>query len=931
MKNPLKGIARFFRRKVSATTRIIIQNTGGAVVWTPQDYENFAKESYLKNVISYRCIDIISKSVASVPWVIKKKMANGETRDFPDHPLVALLHRPNPDTSWASLMVQTICYILLSGNNFYERITTETGGEKGRIKEIYALRPDRMRILTDQVRGIVTGYQYTVGSREVNWKRDNITGECDILHIKSFHPTDDFWGASVTEPASKEIDTANEATRWNKKVLENEGRPGLVFTVGGFLTDEQYDRLEKQLKEEHGGADNARKNLIVEGEKATVVPYGWNPSELDFLEGSRELNRRIAFAYGVPPMLVGIPGDNTFCLPYHSQIMTERGNVSIGEIKEGDKVFSFNTEGKIQLKEVLLQRKTGTKRLYRIETKNREIEATENHPILVRREFIDENKEKDYYLEYVPVRNLVEGDVLVQVKNLPEIVKEDKVQEEEAELLGFILGDGYITHCVKISDGKGYKRGGRVNLAIPEGTSYGNHYISLLEKYTENKAIRNDRCVSCAGNKYIERLISLGIEGNAHTKRLPQWVFESKKVIRLAFLRGIIDSDGSIDKNGRMSITLCNKELIQDLWHLCISCGLQVKKRVYRYICTRLPNGKEKYCHCYSFMISRAEDVLLIGTYTEKYHSRIKNNLGKIKKGGLLSTGGNQSEERILGLMDYQYVQYSKVKGIFPLFDEDVYDIEVKDNHNFIAEGILVHNSNYKEARMAFWEDTIIFFLNLLKEEFSNWLFPKGSAYFIDYDLNNIPALAPKREKVWEMLERADFLRLNEKRKMVGFEEDREGDVLLVPSNMMPVETADVMSDTAQELRRTERENQQDEQQNQQQEQSQEGQEKPTTIHSVEGLKEIDLSQDSIDSCDCMSEEEKPYANEFACRLKDPSQYDRFTRKNNAGKVDGKRIDFIYGIKGTKVEIQAIRYPKKSWTRQTARKHCQSHKPILFE
>jgi hypothetical protein len=41
---------------------------------------------------------------------------------------------------------------------------------------------------------------------------------------------------------------------------------------------------------------------------------------------------------------------------------------------------------------------------------------------------------------------------------------------------------------------------------------------------------------------------------------------------------------------------------------------------------------------------------------------------------------------------------------------------------------------------------------------------------------------------------------------------------------------------------------------------------------------------------DTTPDEEKPYPNEHACRLKDPGQYDSFRRKNNAAKHDGRQM-----------------------------------------
>lgn len=73
-----------------------------------------------------------------------------------------------------------------------------------------------------------------------------------------------------------------------------------------------------------------------------------------------------------------------------------------------------------------------------------------------------------------------------------------------------------------------------------------------------------------------------------------------------------------------------------------------------------------------------------------------------------------------------------------------------------------------------------------------------------------------------------------------------------------------------------------------------------------------------------------PFPNEHAARLKDPDQYDSFARKNNEG---GEGIDFIYGIKDGKSELQAIRFDKTRFTTQEAKAWLKSHdfEPILFE
>lgn len=68
----------------------------------------------------------------------------------------------------------------------------------------------------------------------------------------------------------------------------------------------------------------------------------------------------------------------------------------------------------------------------------------------------------------------------------------------------------------------------------------------------------------------------------------------------------------------------------------------------------------------------------------------------------------------------------------------------------------------------------------------------------------------------------------------------------------------------------------------------------------------------------------KPYPNEHSCRLQSPDKYDRFARKNCAAEHEDKCIDFIFGIKEDKSELQAMRYKKDIWTVDDAKSHCQS-------
>lgn len=305
------GAKRIFRIRGKESFRSYSTSSGyGPASWTPRNYENFANETYLKNVIAFRCIDEIAKATASVPWGLFNEKKSGTLERVYEHDMSELIKRPNPEESFEYLMLKWQAFLLMAGNSFLRRVSPLTRNQDI-PKELYVLRPDRMEIINPD--GYLQGFKYIVDGRPIEWEVDPITQQCDVLQYKLFHPTDDWWGASITESVAREVDTLNEQVEWNKKLLENEGRPGMILTFVGNLSPRMFEYYEKALKDKFSGAENAGRNMILEGEAGTKAePYGWSPTDLDFLEGGRELARRICNGYNVPPQILGIPGDNKY-------------------------------------------------------------------------------------------------------------------------------------------------------------------------------------------------------------------------------------------------------------------------------------------------------------------------------------------------------------------------------------------------------------------------------------------------------------------------------------------------------------------------------------------------------------------------------------------------------------------------------------------
>ncbi|MCB1887771.1 MAG: phage portal protein, partial [Rhodocyclaceae bacterium] len=157
-------------------------------------------------------------------------------------------------------------------------------------------------------------YEYSVGGRKHAF--DVSEGVPSVCHIKSFHPQDDHYGLSPMQAAASALDVHNSASAWSKALLDNAARPsGAIVYHGsdgqGTLTPDQYDRLLSEMEAYHIGARNAGRPMLLEG-GLDWKPMGFSPSDMEFQKTKEAAAREIATAFGVPPMLIGIPGDATY-------------------------------------------------------------------------------------------------------------------------------------------------------------------------------------------------------------------------------------------------------------------------------------------------------------------------------------------------------------------------------------------------------------------------------------------------------------------------------------------------------------------------------------------------------------------------------------------------------------------------------------------
>lgn len=261
----------------------------------PAGYEAQVREGYLRNPVAQRAVKLVSESLASAPMLVSD-------------PAIATMLAAR---SGGQALAETIAAnLLLNGNAFVQLLTDADGN----LRELFALRPERVTIEPD-ARGWPVACRYGVGDQLTRLMLDDPDKRPQIVHLKAFNPLDDHYGLGALAAASGPIAIHNAATRWNKALLDNAARPSgaLVYDPGdgSVLSADQFERLRGEIEASFQGSGNAGRPMLLDGGLKWQA-LSLTPADMDFVGLKANAAREIALAFGVPPMLLGLPGDNTY-------------------------------------------------------------------------------------------------------------------------------------------------------------------------------------------------------------------------------------------------------------------------------------------------------------------------------------------------------------------------------------------------------------------------------------------------------------------------------------------------------------------------------------------------------------------------------------------------------------------------------------------
>jgi HK97 family phage portal protein len=280
----------------------------------PQSYETRVRAAYLANPVAQRAVRLVAESVAWAPIyadqggpLIREETPPPRIARFPSlrnrgEDLVGLVP--------PGLLEIVATQLLLHGNAFV-RVVQDASAEPA---ELVALRPERVRIEADG-RGWPAAYLYRAGEATSRFEATDALGRPGVIHLKAAHPLDDHYGLGCLGAAAAAVELHDLAVRWHRALLANAARPSgaLVYDPadGAPLSADQFARLKEELTAQFSGAANAGRPLLLDGGLKWQA-LSLTPADMDIGALKAAAARDIALAFGVPPMLLGLPGDATY-------------------------------------------------------------------------------------------------------------------------------------------------------------------------------------------------------------------------------------------------------------------------------------------------------------------------------------------------------------------------------------------------------------------------------------------------------------------------------------------------------------------------------------------------------------------------------------------------------------------------------------------
>jgi HK97 family phage portal protein len=264
----------------------------GQPAYSPTNFLANVQYGYRRNELIYACIAMKADS-AALPTL--RAYSRRTDKEIPDHPVRAVITRPNPYMTEFDLWSISLMMLDLAGRCYWEKQRSKAG----RVVGLWPLRPDWVQPIRGGS-GLPVGYQYAVPGRSQPVPLD----AADVLEFKLWDPIDLYSGLAPVSVAGRVGDVDNAATDFLKKFFDEGGIPPGVLSSKLKLTDQAVGDIRRRWKERYGGWKNWTEPAVLDSE-ATFQRTGLTFAEMGFDVLDARSEARICAILRMPPILVG--------------------------------------------------------------------------------------------------------------------------------------------------------------------------------------------------------------------------------------------------------------------------------------------------------------------------------------------------------------------------------------------------------------------------------------------------------------------------------------------------------------------------------------------------------------------------------------------------------------------------------------------------
>jgi len=251
-----------------------------------------------RNELVFACIEKKAQAACDPVLIVERKNKQGVWERVEDHPLLALMSKPNFHDDGESFLRGWI-----ASENFADIVYCEkVRNRSGDLVELHLLNPAYIKphYLTTNNGYVLDYYSYNNGVKEIRFKEEE-------LLIRRRHGIGSVYdGLSNVAVALGSIDADIAQTDYVRAFFNNDGVPsGQLIVKDRRISNEEAESLQQRWARKFARGGSNRKGIVVLDQSAEFQKIGANLNELEADSITGQIESRICMAFGVPPVLVG--------------------------------------------------------------------------------------------------------------------------------------------------------------------------------------------------------------------------------------------------------------------------------------------------------------------------------------------------------------------------------------------------------------------------------------------------------------------------------------------------------------------------------------------------------------------------------------------------------------------------------------------------